>query len=92
VSVESNLVLPPGVARLPFVGLKAGGLVLFGDLVRSPAVLFARRAGFILQADLRADLEHATVRPGVPPEVLSPPVVKVGGVSAVLVLGAALEW
>jgi hypothetical protein len=92
VSVESNLILPPGVARLRFVGLKAGALALSGELPRHPLVLFARRVGVVLQADLRSDLDHATVRPGVPPEVTAPPEVQVGGVSAAVVLGAVLEW
>ena len=90
--VESNFTLRDGRTSLPFAGIR-GGLAIFGE-AGWPGwpLLLGRRVGAVLQLEARADLRHGLVRPGVPPEALQQPEVRVGGAALVATLALALGW
>lgn len=89
VVLDSLYVEPSGTTDLPFLGVKAGAGA-FMDL--TPPALGMRRLGAVLQLDLRTDLGTGSVQPGTPAGV--PPVseVGVGGASAIVTFGLAIEW
>jgi hypothetical protein len=83
---------PAGVAWLPYAGVRAAVVVL-GNVVRSPYLMWARRAGIGIQVSARADLSRPSVQLTYPPELgLPPTVVGVGGHALSVALVLPLEW
>jgi hypothetical protein len=86
--------VPTHYVHLPYLGVRAGVMAI-SDVLRSPLLLWARRAGFGLRAGLRADLGRASLQVDGAPGTGLPPTsetMEVGGWGATVLLSTILEW